>query len=203
MLTLTVNVDEFEQYAAKLGGADQTLFALSRTINDAAFHARNVLVQSTWPQHVDVHNQSFLNAALRVIPSTKRLLHVEIVDTIGRANLYLHAHGGTRTPKHGRHHLTIPNPAFVRRTSHGVPEQQRPRALIANSSTGRGRREVHVTDRGIYVARHGRLELWYRFKPSVYIKRDVPFFDDFAEVMRQEVPRTFRDMLLKAMRPKA
>ena len=57
---LRFDLAEFEQAARRLGGAiDQVPFAISQTLNDAAFAARASLIENTWPSHVAVRNRNF------------------------------------------------------------------------------------------------------------------------------------------------
>jgi hypothetical protein len=57
---LSLDMSDFERFAAKLGGAiDQVPFALSTLLNEAAFKARRVLVDDLWPRSVTVRSSSF------------------------------------------------------------------------------------------------------------------------------------------------
>ncbi|WP_461326188.1 hypothetical protein [Bradyrhizobium diazoefficiens] len=79
-----------------------------------------------------------MNAALTTKGSraTKGDLTVEIYDKIGRANLFLHAKGGTRRAKGGN--LSIPSSVNVQRTSGGaVRTQQQPKNLRNSFKRGR------------------------------------------------------------------
>ncbi|OCK60031.1 hypothetical protein LMTR3_20815 [Bradyrhizobium sp. LMTR 3] len=69
--------------------------------------------------------------------ATKQSLSVEIYDKLGRANLMLHAKGGTRRAKGAN--IAIPSSVNVRRTARGaVTRSQTPKGL-ADKGVRRGR----------------------------------------------------------------
>jgi hypothetical protein len=45
----------------------------------------------------------------------------------------------------------------------------------------------------------GRLKLMYTLRPSVPDRQDVPFYNDFAEVMRQEMTLNLGVAVIRAM----
>ncbi|KYK44737.1 hypothetical protein A1D31_36105 [Bradyrhizobium liaoningense] len=119
MPTLEVDFDfsQIKQRAMDLGAtADQIPYIMATTLNMAAENTRSYLIETTWPSSVTVRNRSFMDAALTTKGSraTKGDLTVEIYDKIGRANLFLHAKGGTRRAKGGN--LSIPSSVNVQRT---------------------------------------------------------------------------------------
>jgi hypothetical protein len=188
---LEIDLSSFERAARNMGGAiDQVPFALANAMNGAAFEARSKLIGDTWPKHVTVRNKSFMRAALRVEPANKTHLSVAVVDTLKRGHLKLHAKGGTKQAK-GR--LAIPTKRVVRGSS-GVRKSQLPRNLkraiikgnLIFQEEGRGKKR--------------KLRLMYALKPSARIRKDVPFYEDFATVMRREVAARFPGAIAKAMR---
>lgn len=194
MLGIKLDVREFERKAIELQALPgQIPFALSRALNDAARNAQTVLIASTWPRSVTVRNGTFLRAALRRIPSTKQNLTVAIVDKLGRANLQMHAVGGTKTPRGNS--LAIPNEENTPRTAHGVRKADRPKALIARTP----KRALRVTPRGIFVGKGGKLKLKYALKPATPQPKDVDFYGDFATAMRNEMRIMFPIHIRKAM----
>src|SRR4029077_14800085 len=177
------------------GASDQIRFVMMRLLNDAVFKARQVLINNTWPQSVKVRSGSFLNAALHVNRATKQNLKAELVDSIGRGNLYLHARGGiSRAQKAKR--LAIPVAQQIQRGAHGVPQRLTPAAIIANTPA----RALRVTPHGIYVAKQGKLQLMYVFKESFTTKLDVPFYKDFDYVVPESIRTGFADAMRSAMK---
>jgi hypothetical protein len=184
---------DFERKAVELSAAaDQVPYALARSLNEAAEDARQVLILSTWPQHVKQRNTTFMRAALRRRFATKNNLTVEVYDSLHRGHLKEHAIGGTKSAKGG--HLTIPS-SEIPIGSHGVSKSNRAAALIAKTP----KRALRITNRGIYVGRGGRLHLKFALRRSVPIPADVPFESDFATAMRDGMRTAFPYWLKKAM----
>lgn len=193
VIELNFRIDKFEAKAAEIGGAlDQVPFALSLALNDAARAARQVLVQETWPKHVTQRNSAFIGRALRTVFATKHSLRVEIYDDLNRGHLALHATGGT---KEARKRFAIPVKGRIARTAHGVRSDQTPTAIIAN----RSKRDVRITPRGIFVAEGGKLHLMYAFAAKVFQPKDVPFEEDFATAVVNEVRTSFPEAMKRAM----
>jgi hypothetical protein len=195
MFEIRFDMNEFEQLSQAWGTAayDQVPFALSLSLNRAVEDAQTALIVDTWPRHVTVRNPSFLRATLRRKYSTKRDLEVKILDTLGRASLKLHAEGGVKRPRGA--HLAIP-PKGVRMTSHGLPKNQRPRALIARTPA----RSLRITPTGIFVGkRGGGLRLAFSLKSSANQPKDVPFHEDFELIMRNSVRTSFPAAMKRAL----
>jgi len=191
---ITLNVDAFLQKAKQLNDSlDQLPFALSTMLNDAAFAARRVLTEVTWPSHVTARNRTFISASLRVEKATKSNLRIKIYDVLGRGKLKQHATGGSAQPQRSRV-FAIPIPGRVQRTTRGVASKDRPRNLVTNS-----RRAVRITPKGIFVGEHGRLVLKYAFKPSVFIHKDVPFYEDFAYTIGHHCRTSFAEHMARAV----
>jgi len=196
---LKFDLTDLERKAAALGTAhDQISFTLSLALNAAVRNAQTALVQHTWPQHITQRNAAFIRRALQINYSMKYNLRVEIYDDLGRANLKLHDIGGTAQPRNGR--FAIPSSAAVARTAQGVRSGQRPANLnnkfIANL---RGRGDA-VWQR---VGRKGRhLKLMYILKPSSRVPADVPFEQDFRDVMLDALRTSIPAAMARAMRPR-
>jgi hypothetical protein len=194
MIELNLQYDDFDRMRRRASAAvDQMPFALSVAMNNAAFNTRRSLIAETWPQHVQQRNPRFLSAALRVNKANKNNLRVEIYDTLGRAHLGLHAHGGTKYPRGTN--LAVPQPAIAF-TSHGPRKSQTPKAIIANTP----KRALRITRRGIFVGKGGRLYSQYAFAREAQIKPDVPFAQDFARSMSEQVRTSFPDAMARAMK---
>lgn len=193
-MQITFNFDDFLAKAADLGAAaDQVPFAVSKAFNTALTNTRRVLTENTWPSAVEVHNKSFLTAALRVSYSNKTDLRGSIYDTLHRANLAGHAYGDTKTPRGT--HLAIPPKGLFPRGSSGIAKGNRPRALIAKTP----KRALRITPKGIFIGEGGRLHLQYAFKSSANQPADVKFEDDFKTAMLNEVRTSFPKAMAQAM----
>jgi hypothetical protein len=196
MFVVEFNLSDFEQYAAELGAyADQVPFALANVMNSAAFKAREVWVQSTWPKSVKVVNPAFMNASLRVERASKFSLQVALYDSLKHDYLQRLAKGGVKRP-HSARTLAIPNPNQIRKGSRGVPKSQSPSAIIAKTP----KHALRITPRGLYVGEGGSLKLMYRWKDQVATPKRVPFYEDFDYVMRQELRTGFNAALARAVR---
>jgi hypothetical protein len=191
MLELKLDLSSFERYAAGMRAAiDQVPFALSKAMNDAAFAARKHLIDDTWPKHVQQRNRNFLRAALRVEPAKKTDLRVAIVDQLGRGHLQLHAKGGVKQAK-GR--LAVPSKR-VQRGPGGVRQSQRPRNL--KRAVVKGNLIFQQEGRG----KSAKLRLMYALRQQAKIRKRVPFYEDFATVMRREILQRFPGAMAQAMR---
>jgi hypothetical protein len=194
MFEFKFNMVDMECQAKTLNGAmDQAPFALSLALNDAVKNARQVLVQDTWPHHVSQRNSSFIGRALRTNFAVKNNLRVEIYDDLGRANLKLHASGGTERPRNGR--FAIPPKGSVVRGARGVRKSQQPAAIIARTP----KRALRVTSRGIFVGEVGKLKLKYSLLASAIQPADVPFQEVFEDAMRNGVRTSFPAAMTRAM----
>ena len=192
---IQLDFSDFERKANELSAAaDQIPYALSRSLNQAATDAQTVLIVQTWPKSVTMRNSSFMRAALRRKDSTKHNLTVEVYDSLRRANLKMHAIGGTKSPKGA--HFAIPNQTDIKRGSSGVGKAYRPSALIARTP----KRALRITSRGIFVGKGGRLHLKYALKSSTPQPANVPFYDDFRTAMVNGVRTAFPDFIKQAMK---
>lgn len=195
----SVDVRAFERKAAQLNAAaDQVPFALANAMTTAAFQARDVLINETWPGAVKVRNKTLMRAALRVVKAMKSNLRVEINDERinGRAHLKLHADAGTKQAQ-GR--LAIPPSGSAiagRRGAKGIPKGSRPAAIVARTPP----RALRITSKGIFVGEGGKLNLVYSLTPSANQPADVPFREDFARIMLREMAVAFPTAIAKAMK---
>jgi hypothetical protein len=195
MPTIDVNIKDFEAASARIGGmASELPYVISNLLNDGAFKTRQVLVQDTWPTHVQVRNARFINAALRVDKASKHNLEVSIYDSIGHAHLQAHAVGGTKRVYGPR--IAIPDADNVRVGASGVWKSQTPQSIIARTP----KRALRITKGGIFVGRGGQLRRMYAFRPSVPIQPTVPFYKDFEYIMTNTIRTGFKDAMAYAMR---
>lgn len=174
MIEVEFDTADFTDRAIEIGAAvDQLPYILARSLNDGMEKTRSFLVEATWTRSVAAKNRSFIGAALTTkgARATKQDLRVELYDKLGRGNLLLHARGGTRRAQGAN--LAIPSSVNVRRNASGaVTRSQTPRAL-ADKAVRRGR----------FLFAKGKMV--YTLDPAVPIKRDVPFYQDFTNTMRQ------------------
>jgi hypothetical protein len=195
---MKLDLDHWKAIADDLfASADQVPFALSQAMNTAAFETRTYLIEMTWPAHVEVRNPNFIRQ-LNVDRANKGGLTVVIHDrrTKGRAHLSLHDTGGTKGAE-GR--LAIPpsgSEADAARGAKGVPRNLRPKAIIAATPS----RALRITPQGIFIGRGGRLHMAYNFQPNAQQPADVPFGEDFVQVMGEAMERLFPAAIGNAMR---
>lgn len=192
MIDLKLDMSQFQRAALNAGGAiDQVPFALSKALNDAVKVTRDYLITETWPRSVEVRNQQFMRASLRMEFSDKRNLSVSIRDVLGHGNLELHAKGGAKRVV-GR--AAMPTPAAkAHRGARGIQFNYRPMSL--RRAVLKGNLLFQAVGRG----KNSKLQLMYKLVRSVTVKKDVPFHEDFATVMRREVSRAFPIAMQRAM----
>jgi hypothetical protein len=195
-MEIRIDTRQFEQRIKELGANfDQLPFVLSQLINNAAFNARRVLVETTWPSHVQQRNKGFIGAALRVQTSNKSNLTAIIYDVLdNRGHLYEHAWGGTERPFRARL-FAVPMPGTVDRGAHGIVPRDRPSAIIAKTP----KRALRVTSRGIFIGQGGRLHLIYSLRPQLQQPADVPFYQDFADAVTTDMRTGFDEKMKAAM----
>ena len=196
MFTVQFDLSALERMSGRVGGAiDQMPYALSRSLNDSVFKARQVLVTQTWPSAVTARNASFISAALRVEKATKGNLRVEIADVLGRGNLQQHARGGVSVPRKVSNFAIPAAELKSQRGARGMPVRLSPRSIISRTPP----RALRVTQRGIFVGEGGRLHLKYSFARSVTISATARFYEDFEYVMRESMRTGFPDAMRQAM----
>lgn len=204
--TFTIHIDasDFAQLANRFeGGLRELPWVMSRLLNESVRNARQVLVQQTWPRSINQRNTGFISATLHMEFATKRNLVAEINTESPAARPAMkeivarHAYGGTRRPVRSRF-LAVPASAWIIRTAFGVRQDQSPRYLIERTP----KRALRITDKGIFVAENGRLQLRYSFHSSTEQPKDVPFVEDFKEVVLQTVRTGFQREMLKALAPR-
>jgi hypothetical protein len=146
----------------------QLPFALSRTMNDAAFATRKHLVETVWPRSVTARNKRFAAAAIRVTKkANKRDLVTEIRDTLGRDAFTRQATGGTRRPVSGR---TLAVPKIRRNAGGSIPKAMRPKAVLSKDGFFKNRAGTAILQR----MRNGRLKVVYLLIPNASIDRRFP-----------------------------
>jgi hypothetical protein len=140
-----------------------------------------------------VRNSSFIRWALRTKFSTKDDLRIEIYDNTNdnRGHLQMHAKGGIKVPR--RTNLAIPT-SNVRRTGRGITPDQRPAVLPRKVVKG------NLIFQQYGQGKRKKLRLMYSLRPSVKQPKDVPFYEDFGEVMREASARHFPERMMQAMR---
>lgn len=160
---------------------DQLPYAMALALNRSADNTRKLLIQSTWPTHVQQRNSSFIAASLttREARASKTSLAVEIYDRLGRGHLQEQAKGGQRTPRGGSM-LAVPVQTLAaQRGSMGVPKRLKPRNL--------GPKGIRIKD-ALYVRdTKKRLRLLYVLRAMTRIPKRVPFYEDFANSMLNEM----------------
>lgn len=186
MFLVELDVTEFDLYAQFIeGGVRQLPFVYSQLLNDAAFKARQVLTETTWPRHVHVRNANFLTASLHVTKATKQDLHIEINDTLQRGHLQQQARGGTATPYRAQR-FAIPIDESMR-SAMGPTPWLTPQRIIDRTP----KRALRITPRGLFVGEHGRLHLKYSFARTINIPSRVPFYEDFEYTVSEAVRTEF------------
>jgi hypothetical protein len=167
MFKIEFDFADLEAAAVRIGAsADQIPYALSLALNRAADVTRNLLIRTTWPQHVQQRNASFISASLTTKDSraSKGSLAVELYDKLQRGNLVMQSKGGTRTPQGGSN-LAVPA-SSVPKGARGVPARLRPKNMPTAFRKGD---VLYARDK------KGRLTLLYVLKHQTKIPKRVPF----------------------------
>jgi len=175
----------------------QLPFAFAQTLNDTAFKVRKQIVERTYPRSFDVRDRRFATQTFRVKKATKRILTAVVFDRLDRANLKLHAEGGTKRAKRGS--IAVPS-RYVkdRRGARGVRRNLRPREVVDSPKgyISRGK------DRAIFQA-YGpggsKKRLLYSLKPSVRIAKVFPFYEDASRTVQRNLQRSFSINFRKAL----
>ncbi|MCX4195116.1 hypothetical protein OMR07_05635, partial [Methylobacterium organophilum] len=175
---------------------DQIPFALSQSLNDGLFAARDHLITRTWPAHVSVRDPNFMRNALRVERASKGNLSGAVTNQGTRAgnrgHLVMHEKGGVKRPSKAK--LAIPSKALkARQGARGIPKNMRP-GVVQNTF-----RKGDVIYQRTGGKRKRGLKLLYVLKPQAPIKGVVPWHSDFDMVMRREVARSFPNRIKAAM----
>ena len=190
---LTFDVRDFVRVSDAVKAArDQLPFAISLALNKAAAATETRLARETWGTHTANRNEGFFKAAMSIDMATKARLSVALYDSLGRAKIALHAHGGTAVAT-GR--FAVPTKA-VRKTSPGVAASQRPGAIDPKRKVVKDGLIFRASGRGA----HQKLTLLYKLTPIVRIKADVPLERDFDRFFREEMRREFPLAVRRAMR---
>jgi hypothetical protein len=191
MFKIEIDYRDLEAAAIRIGAsADQVPYALSLALNRAADVTRNLLIETTWPQHVHQRNASFIAASLTTKDSraSKGSLAVELYDKLQRGNLVMQSKGGTRTPQGGSN-LAVPA-SSVPKGARGVPSRLRPKNMPTAFRKGD---VLYARDK------KGKLTLLYVLKHQTKIPKRVPFYEDYAMSMSRELVRTIPMAVERAM----
>jgi len=191
MFKIEFDYDELMRSSQSIAAvADQLPYAMALALNRSADVTRNLLIRSTWPQHVQQRNASFIAASLttRDARANKQSLSVEIYDKLDRGNLQMQAKGGTRTPHNGSN-LAVPA-SNIPKGSRGVPKRLKPKNMPTAVRKGD---VLYAKDK------RGRLRLLYVLKHATPIPKRVPFYEDFAASMTRELVRTIPQAIQHAM----
>lgn len=172
----------------------QVPFATAQALNATAFEVRSEIVGKTFPQAFDVKARGFARAAFRVDKASKRLPRASVFDRLGRANLALHAEGGTRRPRGAA--LAIPQ--TIKRTAGGrVPKGKTPRALKGKRTVFKA--PTRTGNMGIWERTRSGTRLLYTLAPEAKIARRFRFYEDAAKVARKRFDANFRTALARAL----
>lgn len=196
MVTVAYELSEFRRKARQMGifADDQLPYAISRTLNDTMFKdTRPHIIGPTWQQAFTVRNRGLARASMRVEKSSKAKLQAGVYDALGKANLGVHAEGGSR-PKPSSQ-LAIPNQAGkVKLHARGrKPWARQVPGLVA-------KRALRVIKgKGIFVGQGGRLHAWYWFRGSAQLKKRFQFYRDFQKVSERGINQRFPGHIRQAV----
>lgn len=223
MTDLVFDTRDFQHAARRMNAlASQIPFALAGALNASAEIGRRTVIEDTWPNHVEARDPNFIKYALTTKGerATKRNLRVVVYDKWGRAHLREHEKGGTKTPRGSAIAVPVEDLA-AKRTSRGMPQRLKPRALPNSFITDGRRPNTHLKQGAVYqregayrakgtkVSRTGKtrkeaadfrtVKLAYVLKSSVPIRATVPFHADFNRSVRHAMPAQFRVAMRRAM----
>lgn len=192
-IRVSSNVKSFQRYLTGVQ-RKQIPFATSQALNATAFDVRKQIVERTYPAAFDVKARAFARAAFRVDKASKGVLRAALFDRLGRANLALHAKGGTRRPRGGA--LAIP--MTVKRTAGGrVPKGKTPSALRGKRTVFKA--PVGTGNMGIWERTRSGTRLLYTLAPAAKIERRFNFYEDAARTVRQRFDGNFRRAMTRAL----
>jgi len=176
----------------------QLPFAFANTLNDTAFKVRKQIVDRTYPRSFNVRDKRFAGTAFRVSKANKRKLVAVVFDRLDRANLKLHAEGGTKRAKSGN--IAIPS-RYVkeRRSGRGVRKGLRPRTVV-DTPKGYIQREPRKAIFQSYGPKGSKKRLLYSLKAFANIRRTFPFYTDAERTVQRHLQRSFNVNLRKALR---
>jgi hypothetical protein len=179
--------------------ANEIKFGCSRTLNDAAFAAKDEISGVVWPRHVTQRATNFPRATLHVNKASKENLTVELNETKSDI-LKLHDEGGT-VSAHGSRALVVPVTQYRRgkmTSTHGLRADARLGRLLARASA---KRTVRIVRDKVYVAARGAgLKLAFVIKSAVQQKADVPLTKSWNDVVTRVVDNQLLDNIDRAFR---
>lgn len=177
----------------------QLPYAFQLTLNDIIFEARKQIVETTYPRSFDVRNRSFARATFRVKKASKRYLVAELYDHLDRANLRLHATGGTKKPRGSS--IAVPSDIMkAKRRAKGIPKGQRPRQIL--EQPGAFIAVMKGGKKGIWKRRGKKrlpIDLLYSFQTSAEIKEAFPFYKHAESIVRKRFNDRFNANLRRAL----
>ena len=174
-------------------GKSQMPFAVSKTLNDAAFSTRTHIIKSTMPRTFAMRNKQFGNAMFRVQKSTKKKLFARVFDRLGREYMSRHTTGGTKTARGGD--VAVPTKE-IRRGARGVTKSRRPRQLLVGGKRA-FRQTIAKSGQDAILQRRGKkrypLKVLYILEPSTKIKKTFKFYEEATKV----ATKTFQRRMIK------
>jgi hypothetical protein len=195
----SINIDfrEILQLSESLAiSKDQLPFAISRSLNDALFATRRVLIEQLWPSSVEQKNPNFPRVVLHVNKASKQHLSGSIVENKETSvPLILHATGGTRPAPKGRWTIPLSWYRAGKETQHGLSKRAYASALIARTP----KRALRITSKGIFIGEHGKLKMVFAFSPTIKVPKDVRFYEVFEQEMRTRLNAALPGNLIAAM----
>lgn len=196
-IKLSGNYRELEKRLNKIQ-RKQLPFAFSKTLNDTAKKVRKQIVERTYPRSFDVRDKRFANATFSIKFSNKRNLVAVVFDRLDRANLKLHAKGGTKRAKSGN--IAVPS-RYVkeRRSGRGVRKSLRPRTVV-DTPKGYIQRGPRKAIYQSYGRKGANKRLLYSLKSFANIRKTFPFYKDANRTVERHLQRSFNVHLREALR---
>lgn len=189
MITLQFDLSEFRRRAHQMGifAEDQLPYAISRTMNDTMLRdVRPEIIGPTWSKAFKVRNRGLPRASMRAELSSKHRWVAGVYDALGKANLGVHARGGSR-PKPSPM-LAVPNQQRVKLHARG----RKPWARDVPKMVANPKRALRVIKgKGIFVGEGGRLHAVYWFRGGAHLAKRFKFYEDFKRVTARGMAQRF------------
>lgn len=198
-ISVTTNISDFSRRIKSY--RDQIPQATAAALTKTAFDIRQEIVQTTWPQSVNVRNSRFMNAALRVKNASKRLLTASVFDNLGRNYLARLESAGTKVPL--GNNIAIPARDVqnqVRGANGAVRKAYQPRTLLNKQRFFRQTLKSG-TDAILERPKKGRgpLKVWYLLQPKAHIPKLFPFYQAARRVVDRKLAINFRNAFRRAV----
>lgn len=190
-------------------GKNQMPFAMSQSLNDAAFAVRKDTIERGWPSDITMRNRTFMSAMLMPIRgenrATKRKLKAIVQNHPSgpRHRDYLQrlAVGGQKLPR--GNNLAIPGRDMRLRVRGGVTKANRPRNLLGRKNVFRVKLK---SGQDAIVRRASKqrypLQMLYILEPSGFVRKQFDFYDDANQTARRVMAKSF-DKRFKAAKRSA